>query len=225
MGPMKQLHYFISALCLIISLSFSSSAETPRKFVPNLTSVVIAAGDESVAVEDGDSFWLGAFRIRLEGIDAVEPGQNCSTSSGQQCSDAARDFLAEILKKNRVTCTFVLAKEGRPRINYGRYVSRCSIGGVEDEINRLMLSSGMAFTAEKGAEPEYESIVSIARSKQLGVHSVADLQHPAAFRRSGREPSRRSDSELIAEISKRWSTLSAKLKDTLRALFTVQEKP
>lgn len=201
----------------------ASRADQPRTFIPNEKSMIVSSGNQEFWSEDGDSFWLGAFRIRLDGVDAVEPGQKCALESGQQCSDAARSFLSDIFANNRVVCTFVLGKDGRPKMNYGRYVSRCSKGGAEDEINRLLLSSGMAFTAEKGADKDYENLVSVAKSNRVGVHAIEDILHPAAFRRGGRASAQLSNVELVAEVGRRWPSLSGNLRGVLKKLLDGHE--
>lgn len=210
----------LCAGCELFASATTCMADRPREFVPNANSTVVSTADESISVEDGDSFWLGAFRIRLDGVDSLEPGQNCTLASGQKCTDAARNFLVEIMARSKITCTFVLTKDGRPKLSFNRYVSQCSKGGPEDEINRLMLSSGMAFAPESGADKEYETIVAVARADQRGVHSVGDVQHPAAYRRSIRARAPMSDVELISEVGKRWGNLSRILKEALRRLST-----
>jgi endonuclease YncB( thermonuclease family) len=206
-------------LGLLLATVTASLAEPPRVFEPNATNLIIAPGDESFSAEDGDSFWLGAFRIRLDGIDAVEPGQQCTLGDGRHCSEAARIFLARIFETNKVACTFVLAKNGRPKMSYGRYVSRCSTGESEDNINRLMLSSGMAFAAENSADENYRALVSVAQAEKAGVHGVGNIQHPAAYRRISRTSKKISDIALIDEIGLLWGSLSEELQNVIRRLI------
>lgn len=208
---------------LVLGCSIAKATE-PKKFLPNKDSVIVVPGDNGFQAEDGDSFWLGAFRLRLEGVDAVEPDQNCQLKSGEQCNDAARNFLSKLFRDKKVVCTLVSAKQGRPKMSYGRYVARCSTGGPEDEVNRLMLSSGLAFTKETGASPVYEAIVATAIAQKKGIHTVPGLRHPAAHRRAGRLRPPMSNRELVAELASRWSKLSDKLKTVVRGLFAAPEK-
>ncbi len=214
--------WFWSAWLSVASVSVCW-ADQPRTFIPNAKSTIVSSANEEFMAEDGDSFWMGAFRIRLDGVDAVEPGQKCTLVDGRQCSDAARIFLAELFANNNVACTFVLGKDGRPKMSFGRYISRCSKGGAEDEINRLMLSSGMAFTGEKGTDKDYEMLVSVAQASKIGVHTAGDVQHPAAFRRSSRASAQLSNVELVAEVGRRWPSLSGNLRGVIKRLADGQE--
>ncbi|MCR5881209.1 thermonuclease family protein [Phenylobacterium sp. J367] len=73
-------------------------------------------------VVDGDTFSIGAERVRLWGVDAPEGRQVCQNAKGQgyACGDVARDQLVGLIGGRIVRC------EIRDRDPYGRAVSRCS---------------------------------------------------------------------------------------------------
>ena len=69
-------------------------------------------------VVDGDTFSLGAERVRLWGVDAPEGRQVCQNAQdqGYACGDVARDQLVGLIGGRSVRC------EVRDRDPYGRAV-------------------------------------------------------------------------------------------------------
>jgi len=97
---------------------------------------------EPFRVIDGDTIASGEHRIRLEGIDAPEIGQECQRSSGAEfeCGHRAAAVLRSLLRRGPVVCDF----DGLDR--YGREIAHCRAGRVD--LNREMVRLGwaMAFT-------------------------------------------------------------------------------
>ncbi len=89
-------------------------------------------------VVDGDTFSVGAERVRLWGIDAPEGRQVCRDAKGQgyACGDAARDQLVGLIGGRVVRC------EVRDRDPYGRAVSRCQAGSTD--LGEAMVRAGWA---------------------------------------------------------------------------------
>lgn len=62
----------------------------------------------------GDMLRIGARVVRLEGVEAPVPGQVCKTSNGRTwlCGRTARQVLAKLLAKGRVTCRLGAGADG-----------------------------------------------------------------------------------------------------------------
>ena len=65
----------------------------------SLALVLMGAAPARPSVVDGDTFILGADRIRLWGVDAPEGRQVCQDGRGQayRCGDMARDQLKALI--------------------------------------------------------------------------------------------------------------------------------
>ena len=95
----------------------------------------------AVRVADGDSLVLDGRRIRLQGVDAPELGQNCKRAGGDYpCGREAREALVRLVAGKSVTCL------SREKDRYGRALATCFAGGVESgvELNRALVEAGWA---------------------------------------------------------------------------------
>jgi endonuclease YncB( thermonuclease family) len=119
---------------------------------------------------DGDTLRIGATRIRLTGLDAVELEQSCTDATGQDwaCGKAARAFLAEAVAGTTTRCR----SDGRDR--YGRTLAKCAVGG--DDLGEAMVRGGWAV-----ADLEYSLALADARLKQRGIWA-GRFDDPAAWR-------------------------------------------
>tara|TARA_R110002124_G_scaffold9586_13_gene49302 strand:+ start:19414 stop:19962 length:549 start_codon:yes stop_codon:yes gene_type:complete len=90
---------------------------------------------------DGDSFRLGADRVRLLGLDAPELNQHCATSQDGRwpCGRVARDRMAGLLASGSLQCQ----PEGHDR--YGRLLAHCTIDG--SDLGAIMVAEGLAVAA------------------------------------------------------------------------------
>lgn len=89
-------------------------------------------------VVDGDTFSVGAERVRLWGVDAPEGRQVCQNDQGKAyaCGDVARDQLVGLIGGRAVRC------EVRDRDPYGRAVARCLAGSTD--LGEAMVRAGWA---------------------------------------------------------------------------------
>ena len=92
-------------------------------------------------VLDGDTLKFPAKgeRVRLEGVDAPESGQNCLDRAGQRyrCGQAARAALAGVIGRKPVRC------EGGRRDRYGRLLAVC-FDSAGTDLNGWLVFQGWA---------------------------------------------------------------------------------
>ena len=92
-------------------------------------------------VLDGDTLKFPAKgdRVRLEGVDAPESGQDCFDRAGQRyrCGEAARAALAGVIGRKAVRC------EGGRRDRYGRLLAVC-FDSAGTDLNGWLVSQGWA---------------------------------------------------------------------------------
>lgn len=113
---------------------------------------------------DGDTFALGAARIRLWGIDAPEAG----TRIGR---DATR-LMAAALAQGPVRC------EDTGGRSHDRIVARCDDASGRDLAER-MVAAGLAVDWPKFSRGRYAAAEAQARQAGLGVHAPSPETRPA----------------------------------------------
>jgi endonuclease YncB( thermonuclease family) len=123
------------ALVLTALLITSTSADAARPATPAQGELV--AGTATVV--DGDTIMIGTTRIRLEGIDAPEGAQTCTSATGATypCGLAATRALDSLVANIEVRC------EHRGNDKYGRMLGVCFAG--DRDINAEMVRSGHAW--------------------------------------------------------------------------------
>jgi endonuclease YncB( thermonuclease family) len=125
----------------------------------------------AAAASDGDSLRLNGRRVRLEGIDAPEIGQNCRRGETiWDCGADARRRLALLTEGTTTHCRL----HGRDR--YGRDLGICEAGGRD--IGRDMVLSGLAVSYGLYREEE-----ETARQGRAGLWA-GDFVRPQEWRRS-----------------------------------------
>jgi endonuclease YncB( thermonuclease family) len=115
----------------------------------------------TATITDGDTIRLGPVRVRLEGIDAPEAGQQCTSADGTpwSCGAAATKYAAELAGGATVECTIIGLDK------YHRLLGSCSVLDAmgrreEPSINTRMVTAGLAVAyrqlsqAYVGAEDE-----------------------------------------------------------------------
>jgi endonuclease YncB( thermonuclease family) len=103
-----------------------------------------AVGREPISgvpqIVDGDTVWIGAVKIRLQGIDAPETDQICLDPAGKawNCGISSRDELAKRTSGQIWKCHVT----GTDR--YRRDLARCEVNG--EDIQRWMVRNGWALS-------------------------------------------------------------------------------
>lgn len=148
---------------LALMLSVVSPVDLSRAAAPD-RAVEYVAGQARVV--DGDTLDIAGTRIRLEGIDAPESGQQCIRSSrgmhgaSWSCGADATRALAALVAGREVRC------EGSERDSYDRLIAICRVGSTE--INAEMVRRGLARAFVRYSR-RLESVERGAREMRLGI--------------------------------------------------------
>lgn len=131
-------------------------------------------------VVDGDTFSVGAERVRLWGVDAPEGRQVCQNAQGQgyACGDVARDQLVGLIGGRAVRC------EVRDRDPYGRAVARCLAGSTD--LGEAMVRAGWAVDYVQFSRGAYASAEVEARRSRRGLWA-GRFETPSTWRAEARE--------------------------------------
>ncbi len=127
-----------------------------------------------IRVIDGDTFDVGAQRVRLFGIDAPEAGQPCKTDNGtdHDCGDWVTAQVRDIFQGKAARC------EPLDRDRYGRTVARCYV--ADQDVGRRLVSDGLAYAYRRYAM-DYDLEEKAALVALRGIHGFV-LQSPAQHR-------------------------------------------
>lgn len=138
----------------------------------------IAPGNAKVHVADGDSFAIGANKLRLEGIDAPEYRQTCGGADGAdwQCGRAARAALEKRLLEPGLVC------EAQAKDKYGRALATCSTSRTAD-VGGAQVRDGMAISQEYYGMRNYPDEEDAAREGRRGIW-IGTFQRPDEWRAS-----------------------------------------
>ncbi len=129
-------------------------------------------------VIDGDTIEVAGSRIRLQGIDAPELAQSCSTASGVAwgCGRESRAALAGLIGPEPVTC--VTTSSDR----YWRLLASCRVGMVD--LGGHMVRTGFALAYRRYSN-EYAADEEAARRAGRGIWSGVFVE-PETYRHKGR---------------------------------------
>lgn len=130
-------------------------------------------------VVDGDTFSVGAERVRLWGVDAPEGRQVCQNDQGKAyaCGDVARDQLVGLIGGRAVRC------EVRDRDPYGRAVARCLAGSTD--LGEAMVRVGWAVDYVQFSRGVYASVEAEARRARRGLWA-GRFETPSTWRAEAR---------------------------------------
>ncbi len=133
-----------------------------------------------IRVVDGDTFDVGAIRVRLHGIDAPESDQTCARPDGTPwaCGAWVNAQVAARYGGRQARCTAVDTDR------YGRVVARCETAGAD--IGQALVSDGLAF-AYRRYSMAYDLDEKGAAISGRGLHG-STLQRPADHRRATASP-------------------------------------
>jgi len=115
-----------------------------------------------VSVIDGDTFEMHGKRIRLQGIDAPERGQQCKDANGKsyRCGLMAAKQMSGYVSGKTVNCE-ILDKD-----RYGRFIARCLANGTD--VNELLVKEGWAL-AYRQYSKDYASAELQAKRTNVGL--------------------------------------------------------
>lgn len=148
---------------LALVLALVSSVDLSRAAAPDRAAELVAG---QARVIDGDTLDVAGTRIRLEGIDAPESGQQCIRGSHAPrggswgCGAAATDTLAALVAGREVQC------DGSERDSYGRLIAICRVGSME--INAELVRRGLAWAFVRYSR-RLVSVERDARKIRLGI--------------------------------------------------------
>jgi len=117
-----------------------------------------------VVVTDGDTINLSGYKVRLDGIDALESSQYCENAYGvpYRCGLAATKFLQTLINNSDVRC------EGKGTDRYERILATCFVNQIN--LNEEMVREGMA-VAYRQYSSRYIEQEEAASSNNVGVWS------------------------------------------------------
>jgi endonuclease YncB( thermonuclease family) len=140
--------------------------------------VTVAATGQKVFVVDGDSFAIGARKMRLEGIDAPEYNQSCRDEASREwlCGRAARAALEKIVLEPDFAC------EVEIQDRYARALATCRTAHTAD-LAAAQVESGMAVTHEFAGMRDYGPQEDRARRAKLGIWR-GEFERPEIYRAS-----------------------------------------
>lgn len=145
---------------------------------------LMAAGPAEVTgqarIVDGDTFSVGAERVRLWGVDAPEGRQVCQDAQARTyaCGDVARDRLVRLIGGRAVRC------EIRDRDPYGRAVARCQAGSMD--LGEALVRAGWAVDFRQFSRGAYARVEAEARQARRGLWA-GRFETPSSWRADARQ--------------------------------------
>lgn len=138
---------------------------------------MINADAQQIKVADGDSFAIGAQKLRLDGIDAPEYRQTCNDAAGAawDCGKASRASLDRMLRQPGLICVTGATDQ------YGRAIVTCSASGIAD-IGSAQVLAGLAVTHEYFGLRDYGDEEDSARDAKRGIW-IGEFVQPSEWRK------------------------------------------
>ncbi len=160
---------FLLAIIPVIGLTISVSYPIQTALAQNVTG--------TASVIDGDTLEIHGQRIRLQGIDAPESGQNCKTNGkSYRCGQQAAFALSDKIGQATVSCQ----STGIDR--YGRIIAKCFKG--HEDLNAWMVSQGWAISYRQYSM-DYVPNEKVAKASKKGIWS-GQFVVPSQWRRGSR---------------------------------------
>lgn len=143
----------------------------------------VADVEGRINVIDGDTFDVGATRVRIFGIDAVEGAQECLTEQGVAwaCGAWVTQTVRNRYQGAQAKCQYITTDR------YDRVVARCFVEG--EDVGRTLVRDGLAF-AYRRYSMDYDLDEKAAAIADVGLHA-SQVQSPGWFRQTratGRTP-------------------------------------
>ncbi len=148
---------------LLLVVSFLVKPSFAEEKIHGLVNEVIDGNTILIRTPDREEY-----KILLHGIESPEPGQHYSEQS--------KKMLERLLLNKAVTIVFY----GKDRA--GNHLGEIRIDGAPDPRHEL-IKAGLAWTSEKAAIPELETLKDEARQKNLGLWQEANPIPPWVYRR------------------------------------------
>lgn len=113
-------------------------------------------------VVDGDTLEIGTTRVRLEGIDAPELAQMCTTQDGKPwpCGADAAKLLRSLTRGGEIACDTTGFDK------YHRTLAICYADGMD--VNAAMVQAGLAWAFVRYSQV-YSADEAAARTKGIGI--------------------------------------------------------
>lgn len=147
---------------LILRAAPARNAWSPERISSGDFTIAMGSFQAAGRVIDGDTLAAGSKRIRLQGIDALEIGQNCQLGANRvDCGRRAAEFLKSFLSGHHVTC------KSDDADRYKRHLATCFLRNGTD-VNRHIVASGWA-VAYRRYSHVYEQDEANARTRRLGI--------------------------------------------------------
>ena len=165
--PTMRMHSRFSLLAFAALALSAEGACTPQERISGRAEVT-----------DGDSFEIGATRVRLFGVDAPEARQSCKREGRDwACGNEAARKLKSLIGDRTVTCT------KRDVDDYGRTVAVCRSGAVN--LGAEMARSGLA-VAYRRYSNDYVDEENEARAARRGMWA-GEFARPEDYRHNESE--------------------------------------
>jgi endonuclease YncB( thermonuclease family) len=139
--------------------------------------------NSTTQVYDGDTFSVGDVSVRLEGIDAPERNQICTSTGAvpSRCGEEARHALADIIANAVIDCKPQESATGRTKTSLGRVLVSCEarsdrrVVNVAEEMVRLGWAT--PYTYDNAATPPaIADALAVAQRQQRGLWKFCTLQ-------------------------------------------------
>jgi endonuclease YncB( thermonuclease family) len=169
-------------------------------------------------ITDGDSFEIGATRVRLFGVDAPEGRQPC-TREGREwpCGDAAAAELRRLVGAREVVCV------QRDEDDYGRAVAVCRAGTTD--LGAAMVRAGLAL-AYRRFSSDYVDEENEARVARRGVWA-GEFTRPEEWRRESdaRAPAQRAGDSAPSQARRTGCDIKGNINGEGEKIYHTRDSP